>query len=91
MIIRMFFHDLFLLIFAVRSFLFVTESVLLLRRLRSVLVASVVRWLKRCEPLRHRSKPATRIDMDALAQDVIDYPDACHCERAARFGVSQAL
>lgn len=51
-------------------------------------VASVVRWLKRCEPPGHRNKPATRIDMDALAQDVVDYPDAYHYERAERFGVS---
>ena len=44
--------------------------------------------LKCCEPLRYRDKPAIRIDRGALAQDVIDYPDACHYERAARLGMS---
>lgn len=52
-------------------------------------VASVVRWLKKVEPERFRDKPATRIDMTALAQDVRDYPDAYQYERARRFGVSQ--
>ena len=54
-----------------------------------VCVASVVRWLKSPEPKSGRNKPATRIDMAALAQDVRDHPDAYQYERAARFGVSQ--
>ena len=50
-------------------------------------VASVVRWAKRLEP--DQSKPRKRkIDMNALRQDVIDYPDAYQYERAARFGVA---
>ncbi len=52
-------------------------------------VASVVRWLKDPEPKQGRSKPVTKIDMAALAQDVRDHPDAYQHERAARFGVSQ--
>jgi len=39
-------------------------------------VASVVRWLKQPEPKRTRNKPATKIDMDALARDVVEHPDA---------------
>lgn len=52
-------------------------------------VASVVRWIKHPEPKRTRNKPATRIDMDALARDVLDYPDAYQYERAGRLGVSE--
>ena len=51
--------------------------------------ASVVRWLKKVEPQRTRHKPATKIDMAALAQDVQDNPDAYQYERAQRLGVSQ--
>jgi len=52
-------------------------------------IASVVRWLKKVEPQRTRNKPATKIDMEALAQDVRDNPDAYQYERATRLGVSQ--
>ena len=54
----------------------------------SVGIASVVRWLKSPEPRRTRNKPATKIDMQALAQDVMDHPDDYQYERAERFGVS---
>ncbi len=50
--------------------------------------ASVTRWLKTPEPKTTRNKPATKIDMVALARDVVAYPDAYHYERARRFGVS---
>lgn len=52
-------------------------------------VASVVRWLKQPEPSRTRNKPATKIDMQCLARDVLDYPDAYQYERAKRLGVSE--
>jgi transposase len=52
-------------------------------------IASVVRWLKQLEPQRTRNKPATKIDMAALAQEVRDNPDAYQYERARRLGVSQ--
>jgi len=52
-------------------------------------VASITRWDKQIEPQRTRSKPATKLDMDALKQDVDNYPDAYQYERAARLGVSQ--
>ena len=51
-------------------------------------VASVVRWLRKLEPLPCRNKPSTKIDMDALARDVEKYPDAYQRERAHRFSVS---
>jgi transposase len=52
-------------------------------------VASVVRWLKDPEPKRTRNKPATKIDMEALARDVLEHPDAYQYERARRLGVSE--
>ncbi len=48
----------------------------------------VTRWLKTPEPKTTRTKPATKIDMVALARDVRAHPDAYHYERARRFGVS---
>ena len=52
-------------------------------------VASVVRWLKNPDPKRTRNKPATKIDMNKLRQDIEDYPDAYQRERAVRLGVSE--
>jgi len=52
-------------------------------------VASITRWNKCQEPTRTRPKPATKIDMKALEEDVKIYPDAYQYERAARLGVSQ--
>lgn len=52
-------------------------------------IASVTRWLKTPEPKRKRNKPATKIDMAALARDVKTYPDAYQYERARRLGVSE--
>lgn len=51
-------------------------------------VASVVRWLKSPEPQKHGYR-RRKIDMDALARDVVQYPDAYQSERAVRFGVHQ--
>ena len=51
--------------------------------------ASVVRWSKDIEVRRTRQKPATKIDMEKLRQDVEQYPDAYQSERALRLGVSQ--
>jgi len=50
--------------------------------------ASVVRWLKQPEPQTTRHKPATKIDLEALARDVERYPEAYQYERAQRLGVS---
>ena len=49
---------------------------------------SVVSWLQRLEPKVKRNKPATKIDMVALAADVQLNPDSFLHERAARFGVT---
>ena len=51
-------------------------------------IASVMRWLKNPEPQKTRNKPATKINMSALARDVLAHPDAYQYERARRFGVS---
>ena len=51
-------------------------------------IASVVRWLKNPEPKVHGYR-RRKIDMDALARDIEQYPDAYQYERAARFGVYQ--
>ncbi|WP_392390558.1 IS630 transposase-related protein [Nitrosomonas communis] len=47
-----------------------------------------MRWIKTPDPRTTRNKPATKIDMEMLAQDVKNYPDAYQYERAKRFGVS---
>jgi transposase len=52
-------------------------------------IASIVRWSSRLEPQLTRNKPATKIDMAALAKDVEMYPNAYQYERAERFKVSQ--
>jgi transposase len=52
-------------------------------------IASVTRWIKDPNPKPGRNKPATKIDMDALAQDVKDYPDAYQYERAERLGAAE--
>jgi transposase len=51
--------------------------------------SSVFRWSKHLEPCLTRNKPATKIDMERLAQDVKQEPDAYQRERAERFGCSQ--
>ena len=51
-------------------------------------IASVVRWLQNPDPKVHGYR-CRKIDMDALARDIEQYPDAYQSERAARFGVHQ--
>ena len=53
-------------------------------------VTTLVRWSKRLTPLTKRTKPATKINMDALKKDIETYPDAYQYERAERLGVSTA-
>lgn len=50
-------------------------------------IASLARWLKNIIPQETRDKPATKIDMVALVQDIEDIPDAYQYERAERLGV----
>jgi transposase len=52
-------------------------------------IASVTRWIKKPVPKKGRNKPATKINMEALAQDVKFYPDSYQYERAERLGVSE--
>lgn len=52
-------------------------------------VASVTRWIKTI----HRKPQGPRkrkIDLEALQQEIVNYPSAYQHERAARFGVSQS-
>ncbi|MDX7993031.1 IS630 transposase-related protein [Xenorhabdus littoralis] len=51
-------------------------------------IASIMRWAKNPQPARGHNKPATKIDMKALARDVEEHPDDYQYERAQRFGVS---
>ena len=50
---------------------------------------TLFRWQRQPEPCTRRNKPATKIDMQALAEDVKQHPDAYLAERAQRFGVSK--
>ena len=51
-------------------------------------IRTLFRWEQRLEPKKTRNKPA-KIDMDALAQHVEDYPDAYQWERAQHFNVAK--
>ena len=55
----------------------------------SIGIASLVRWSRDIEPKPYRRRRGLKIDMEALAQDVRDHPDAYQHERAARFGVTR--
>lgn len=52
-------------------------------------LASVVRWSNTITPKEKRERPAIRINMAALQEDVLAYPDAYQYERAKRLGVSK--
>jgi hypothetical protein len=54
----------------------------------SIGVATLTRWAKRIEPIVHAKRPWLKIDIHRLAQDIRDFPDAYHYERAHRLGVS---
>ncbi len=54
----------------------------------SVGVASLTRWAKSPEPKTTREGRPRKIDLEKLAQDVRDHPDAFQYERATRFGVT---
>lgn len=51
-------------------------------------IRTLFRWQNRLEPMETRNKPATKIDMERLQQDVKKEPDAYLCERAERLGAS---
>ena len=51
-------------------------------------ISTLTRWVK--DPLPRPSGPHRgKIDMEVLARDIEDYPDAYQFERAKRFGVCQ--
>lgn len=56
----------------------------------NVPIRTLFRWQRRLEPCRKRNKPATKIDMDALREDVKKHPDRYQWERAQLFGVTAA-
>lgn len=51
-------------------------------------IRSLFRWQREIEPKLNRNKPATKVDMEGLKQDVQKNPEAYLSERAKRFGVS---
>ena len=53
-------------------------------------IRTLFRWNKRIEPKLSRDKPPTKIDMDALSNDLKEHPDLYQYERAEKFGVSQS-
>jgi transposase len=52
-------------------------------------IRTLFRWANKIEPETTRNKPATKINMEKLAEDVKKHPDAFLYERAERFGVSK--
>lgn len=55
-----------------------------------ITIRTLFRWSKRLEPKLKREKPATKVDMKRLEQDVKKNPDAYQYERAEKFGVTQS-
>ena len=51
-------------------------------------IRTLFRWQNRITPKLNRDKPATKIDMARLADDIKTHPDAYQHERAERLGVS---
>ena len=56
----------------------------------SVDIHTLFRWQKRFEPKMTRDKPAIKIDMQALKDDLENNPERFQYERAQDYGVSQA-
>ena len=54
----------------------------------SVGIASIKRWARRIDPRPRERRKVRKIDPEKLAQEVIDHPDACQYDRAARFDVT---
>ena len=53
-------------------------------------IRTLFRWQRRLEPKVARKKSATKINMQALEEDVAKNPDRFQYERAQDHGVSQA-
>lgn len=54
----------------------------------NISVRTIQEWLKGNLPKGTRNKPNTKLDLEKLKQDVIQYPDGYLKERAKRLGVS---
>ena len=52
-------------------------------------IRTLFRWQQKIDPCITRNKPATKLDMDKLAQDVELAPDDYQWERAKRLGVAE--
>lgn len=50
---------------------------------------TILKWNKNLIPKVGRNKAATKIDMEALKEDIIKYPDSYVYERAQRLGASR--
>jgi len=51
-------------------------------------IRTLFRWQRQLEPCMTRNKPATKIDMIALAKHIQTHPDSYLWERALHFGVT---
>jgi transposase len=47
------------------------------------------RWKKQLEPKKTKNTPWKKLSKESLINDVKQYPDSYHYERAARFGMSK--
>ena len=54
----------------------------------NISVRSIQEWLKGNLPKGTRNRPNTKLDIDELKQDILNYPDGYLKERAERLGVS---
>jgi len=54
-----------------------------------VSMRSLFRWEKELEPATTKKRPALKVDMDMLKNDVKMLPDSYQWERAQRLGVGQ--
>ena len=52
-------------------------------------IRTLFRWQLKMEPCTTRNKPSTKLDMEALANDVKLAPDDYQWERAKRLGVAE--
>ena len=52
-------------------------------------VASLFRWKNKLEPSLTRNKPATKVDMSLLKEDIEKFPDDYQWGRAKRLNVTQ--
>jgi transposase len=55
-----------------------------------ITIRSLFRWKKNLEPKLKRDKPASKVDMKRLENDVKKNPDSYQYERAEKFSVTQS-